>query len=383
MLGYTKEELHKIRGIDTASEICQQPELWLKIWQLMIDRKEALDSFLTEALENTQNIILTGAGTSAYIGLSLEGIFRNKTGVTTKSISTTHLVSHPNDYFSKETAILLVSFARSGNSPESNATLALADKHCLDCHHLIITCNADGELAKAAQKSEKTHLILLPDESNDKSLAMTSSYSGMLLAGLLAARVKEIHTLKDKIDALAYYGNTVLNEFQSEIRKISSYDFNRAVFLGSGPLYGSAKESHLKLQELTDGKIICKHDSFLGFRHGPKAVIDTRTLVVYLLSNSDYVSQYEKDLIKSMDKGKKAMLQIGIMEKPLPDIKLDLSVVLNDTSLLDEEMLTICSILLAQMIGFYKAVELGLSPDNPSESGAISRVVEGVTIYNH
>ncbi|SMD32834.1 tagatose-6-phosphate ketose/aldose isomerase [Reichenbachiella faecimaris] len=382
MLGYTKEELQKIRGVDTASEICQQPQLWLKIWQLIVDQKKELESFLEEAVQNSQNIILTGAGTSAYIGLSLEGIFRNKTGVITKSISTTHLVSHPKDYFSSETPVLLISFARSGNSPESNATVELADKHCLKCYHLIITCNADGELANHTTKGKK-HLILLPNESNDKSLAMTSSYTGMLLAGLLTARIKEILSLEAKVKTLAHYGDIILNKFHYKIKEAASYNFNRAVFLGSGPLYGTAKESHLKLQELTDGKIICKHDSFLGFRHGPKAVIDNSTLVVYLLSNSDYVTKYEKDLIKSMDKGKKSMLQIGIMEKPLVDIELDMAIVLNSKALLDEEMLTICSIILAQVLGFYKAVELGLSPDNPSESGAISRVVEGVTIYNN
>jgi tagatose-6-phosphate ketose/aldose isomerase len=129
-------------------------------------------------------------------------------------------------------------------------------------------------------------------------------------------------------------------------------------------LYGTATESHLKLQELTDGKIICKKDSYLGFRHGPKAVVDESTLVVYIFSNDEHALKYEKDLARSMRKSSRPLLEIGIMESRLKDISLDHEFYFSeDTSTLSEDFLTVCSVIPAQILSFYKSLQIGLSPD--------------------
>ncbi len=380
VLGYSKEELKSLGGQYTASEINQQPNVWRKIWEKIFSQKQELKSFLKKSIQNSQAVVLTGAGTSAFIGLSLEGLFHKSTHKITKSISTTHLVSHPTDYLSAEHPILMISFARSGNSPESVAAVQLADKYSPECYHLIITCNPEGELAAESTKNGK-YVFLLPDEANDKSLAMTSSYSGMLLAAILIARIEEIEKLESQVNLLSEYGNNLIAQSE-KFKKIASQNFKRAVFLGSGPLYGTAKESHLKLQELTDGKVICKHDSYLGLRHGPKAVIDSSTLVVYLFSNSKHVHKYEKDLVISMSNGTNALYIVGIMESINNGISLDNVITMGDgKNFLDAEFLSVCSILPAQIVGFHKSLGLGLSPDSPSVSGAISRVVKGVKIY--
>ena len=81
---------------------------------------------------------------------------------------------------------LLVSFARSGNSPESMAAVALAEQGVADCHHLIFTCNAEGALYAEGKRLRKAHVVLLPEETNDRGFAMTSSFPGMMLAASLA-----------------------------------------------------------------------------------------------------------------------------------------------------------------------------------------------------
>jgi tagatose-6-phosphate ketose/aldose isomerase len=206
----------------------------------------------------------------------------------------------------------------------------------------------------------------------------------MLLCGFLVARLKEIERLSSQIDILCRYGNNIIDCYSSRIKEVAFLDFDRAVFLGSGPSYGTATESHLKLQELTDGAIICKNDSYLGFRHGPKAVTNETTIVVFIFSNDQYVQQYEKDLVYSMKKGKKPLLTIAIFESPVPGLKFDLEIQLSNSGKhLDEELLTVCNILPAQLLGLFKSLKLGLNPDAPSESGAISRVVENVTIYKY
>lgn len=376
-----EDELSLRGGIYTAKEISGQPDTWKKTFEKILKEQNEIQEFWNDISGKCRKIILTGAGTSAYIGYSLEGAFQRHTGITTISVPSTHLVTHPADYFQENVPTLLVSFARSGNSPESVAATKLADKICNECYHLVITCDEEGELAKFKTKNNKYNFIL-PPESNDKSLAMTSSYTSMLLSGLLISRLGEIEKLREQVDQLVRFGMNILEKYIGIIRGIAQLDFNRCVFLGSGPLYGTATESHLKLQELSDGQIICKSDSFLAFRHGPKAVIDENTIVFFIFSNNEYVRKYEADLVMSMQKGKKAKLLVGVCDKAVFDIKQDVEISMSDNGAhIDEEFLAVCSVLPAQILGFFKSLDLGLKPDNPSVSGAISRVVEGVVIY--
>jgi tagatose-6-phosphate ketose/aldose isomerase len=367
----------------TASEIAAQPELWLKIYGQILKDKNRISSFLDVTLPEVEKIILTGAGTSAFIGISLHGAFNRSLKIHTDAVATTDLVSHPGEYFFSHETIMIVSFARSGNSPESIAVVDLADKLCRKCFHFIITCDESGDLATHKTNSTK-FIVVLPPGANDKSLAMTGSYSGMLLTGFLIARLNEIEKLAPQVNILAQYGKKILDKYAPELMKIASLDFKRVVFLGSGPFYGTATESQLKLQELTDGNIICKNDSYLGFRHGPKAVTNENTLMVFIFSNNPYVHLYERDLVLSMKKGKKALYAIGISESPVSELEFDLAINLSGSAdPIDEELLTVCYILPGQLLGLFKSVDLGLNPDNPSESGAISRVVEDVTIYSY
>jgi tagatose-6-phosphate ketose/aldose isomerase len=228
-------------------------------------------------------------------------------------------------------------------------------------------------------------MLLLPEEACDEGLAMTGSFSSMLLAGLLVSRIQSnLKNLQDQINLLCDYATAIINGCWKKLRETASIEFDRAVFLGSGPLQGTACESHLKMQELTDGKVICKFDSFLGFRHGPKVVINPRTLVVYLFSNDAHTYQYERDLVADINEGEKGLYQIGISETPLEtDQYIDLPIHFSSgNGNLMEEFLAICSIVPVQILSFYKSLDKGLEPDNPSANGTITRIVEGVTIYS-
>ncbi len=227
-----------------------------------------------------------------------------------RAIPTTDILSHPQHYFQQDDIPLIISFARSGKSPESCAALELADQFCKKCFHLIITCNEQGALANYHSKNP-TRVFVLPPEADDKSLAMTGSYSSMLLTGLLIAFGDDPSFCRQQVQQVVDAAKKIIARDLDPIRKIAEKDFERAVFLGSGALFGTATEAGLKLQELTDGQIICKADTYLGFRHGPKAVIDQSTLIVYFFSNNPYVSQYEYDLLPAMKNGNSALFQLG------------------------------------------------------------------------
>ncbi len=384
-LGINEDKLKNLGAIHTASEIQQQPDVWLKIFHLVKENADGIKEFMNEAIKNSNEIILTGAGTSAFIGMCLTGDYKRNTNVSVQAIATTDLVTHPKSYFSKQKNVLLVSFARSGNSPESCAAVELAEKFAAKAYHLVITCNEKGNLLNSCSNPLQYNIVL-PEETNDVSLAMTSSFTGMLLTGLLVSRISNLENEWENVKTLIEYGNKILDDYIEDLNKVAQLDFKRAVFLGSGPQIGTATESHLKVQELTDGEVICKSDSFLGLRHGPKAVINPFTLIVSLFSNDPHALKYENDLMESLEKGQKAMYQIGVIESKGISERLkgsiDLKIVLSkDSGNIDEEYLAICNVLPAQILGTLKSIERGLQPDSPSSSGAISRVVEGVTIY--
>ena len=365
----------------TKTEIFGQPTLWSSIYQLLLERKVEINKFLKPVLEvENLQIILTGAGSSAFIGEAAAGLVQKNIGCTTKAIATTDIVTHPKLHFQSNIPTLLISFARSGSSPESVETVDLADKHCKKIFHLMITCNREGELAKYGAKNKtNSFVLLLPEVANDKSLAMTGSFTSMLLSMLLINHLDDLAAKDSDVSKMIWQGELLLRHANT-FREIAAKDFKRVVFLGSGPMLGIARECHLKLQELTDGQIICKHDSFLGFRHGPRAVTDETTLLVYLFSPDSFVYQYELDLALSLAKDERKLdcLSIGRPENKALKSCLNVDLDFDD----DEELNIVPAGLVGQMLGFYKSIELGLNPDNPSTSGAINRVVQGVKIYN-
>jgi tagatose-6-phosphate ketose/aldose isomerase len=204
----------------------------------------------------------------------------------------------------------------------------------------------------------------------------------MLLAGILITRINNIEEQEKQVQTLAVYGQKIIEQYAEDLKRMAAMKFDRVVFLGSGPLSGAAEESQLKVQEITDGKVIGKHDSYLGFRHGPKAVISQSTLIVYLFSNDEYVSRYEMDLVRDVNAKSKGLYRLGIAESEMPGIDIDVLIQLSEShDKIDEEYLAVCSVLPAQLLGFFTSLKYGLSPDNPSQSGTITRIVEGVNIY--
>ncbi len=179
-------------GKYTSKEILSQPQLWIKVWKSVKEGKDEISKFLYNAKINSNlHVILTGAGTSAFIGDVLEGSFQKETGIITKAVPTTDLVTHPELYFQKDKDILLISFARSGDSPESAKAVQLAEQLSHKTLNLIITCNHKSLLIDAVKDTEN-HVVLLPPEAHDKGLAMTASFTSMLLAGILISKIDHV-----------------------------------------------------------------------------------------------------------------------------------------------------------------------------------------------
>ena len=367
----------------TFNEIHQQPAMWRKELEALLKAKAEISAFMHKYLTPDTDIVLTGAGTSAFIGDALlpvmRGLWRN-----VRSVPTTDLITHSEYLLAKERPLLLVSFARSGNSPESVGAVNLANKLCKNVAHIYITCNKNGKLALQAAGKDNILLLLLPEETDDKSLAMTSSFSTMLLTCLMLGHIDTLEKDVEMIEKTAKNAEAVIAEYEEKLKAIAERPFERGVFLGSGALKGIGEECHLKLQELTDGAVVCKFDSFLGFRHGPKAVVNSKSIVVYLMVDDEKVQRYERDLVKQVDANNTPVAQVIVIagKKPeLPGVKADLVVAMPYGPKETDFYGIVPYVLVGQLLGFYASKAHGLNPDAPSVSGNIHRVVEGVTIY--
>ena len=367
--------------LHTYREIKQQPRVWIEAYKIIAARKEEIKSFIDKWLALGYEIVLTGAGTSAYIGDALETALHNTKFRGAKAIATTDIITTPYMYFNKDSKVLLVSFGRSGNSPESLGAVKAVNATAGSVAHIFITCNAEGEMALT--KADNILTILLPPETNDVSLAMTSSYSTMLLSCSLIANIDKIEDQKCHIELLAAKVEKAMEKYEKDIKAVADLDFKRAIFLGSGPMKGVAEECRLKLQELTDGEVMCAYDSFLGFRHGPKALVNPDSLMVYLVSPNPDVQRYEKDLIKQVKSNNDVKASVIVCFSK-PDIDPSCYSLCIEIGLPLE--LPVCYgcvsyVFVGQLLGFFKSIERGLCPDSPSVSGNISRVVEGVILY--
>lgn len=365
----------------TLHEIHQQPACWKQTFDIIRATKPEIDAFLARffSAAGERQVILTGAGTSAYAGTVLESVIRKDMAACVRAIATTDLVIEPESYFKPGITTLLVSFARSGDSPESQAAIDLAEQYSSSVLHLIITCNANGRIA-AMQHAPNARVIFLPDATNDRGLAMTSSFSNMLLAGILVFAWNQIGDVGKQVDLLVRCGRRILDEYSNTLEAIAKSGFKQAVFLGSGSLTAIARESKLKLLELTVGAVVCHHESFLAFRHGPIAVLNADTLLVYLFSSDPRILPYETDLANSLHKGQ---FKLGISQHPVAGVAVDAMVLFGDPAgdTLCHELLPVCAVVPGQLLGYFTSGHLGMNPDSPCTDGSYSRVVQGVNIH--
>lgn len=382
IFGKNNEELNNLKAIFTATEIRQQPKLWGRTYDIVKSNKEAIKKFLDKNISKDTRIILTGAGTSDYVGDTVVLELNKKLKARVEAIATTDLVSNPNEYIEKETKTILVSFARSGNSPESVGAYDLFEENVTDISQVVITCNANGELAKKANEGSNNLVLIMPEGSNDKSFAMTSSFSCMLLAVILMFDIDNIEENKKFIDIVVEQGEEILENNWEDVKELVDYECNRVVYLGSGILKGLCQEMALKNMELTSGKVVTVCESVLGFRHGPKSIIDDNTLVIIMNSTNEYTNLYDLDLINEIynDAGEHKLAVISYENNEDLKNKSNNYITVNGKNV--PEIYTVFNYMLfGQIFGILSSLKLGISPDNPRPDGTVNRVVQGVTIH--
>ena len=364
----------------TVREINQQPALWREVAATVAERTEQTQRFLAPMLARPDlRIVLTGAGTSAFAGQLLAPALTRQLRRRVDAVATTDLVSNPAEFFAEDVPTLLVSFARSGDSPESVAAASLAEQCLTAVHHVVVTCNPAGRLAREHAENPRSLVLFMPEAANDQGFAMTSSYTCMVLAAWLTLADAPASTAL--VEELARAGGGVLADRLGGVRELARRGYRRLVYLGSGPLQGLARESALKLLELTAGEVVGYSDSALGFRHGPKAILDEHTLAVVYLSNDPYTRRYDEDIAVELGAtlGRENVLVVA--GRPSERLGAEGVWLVPGLDTVADVALSLPFVLVAQLLALNFSLALGLTPDNPFPSGEVNRVVRGVTVH--
>ena len=388
LLGLDELEQRRYGAIHTSKEIAQQPDVWKETFEILRRDREEIISFIKEVKDKYKQIriILTGAGTSAFVGETIMPYLKqtlNKQNIILESIPTTDIVSNPHYYLDDASPTIMISFARSGNSPESLAAIHLAEQIIKHFYGIILTCNKDGLLALGKRNDKKHRVITMPQEANDQAFAMTSSFTSMLLSTLVLFHTEPIQEVEKILDDVIYSSHQILKNDVNRIKELAKSDFSKVVYLGSGIFQGLARESALKLLELTSGKVSVSYETSLGFRHGPKSILDKETMIFIYLSCHPYTKQYDLDILKELyyEQNRGRIIVISSQHDEVAKKHCDLFFNINLQNAKEDLYLTFPYILYAQSFAMLRSIHLGISPDNPSPLGVVNRVVEGVSIY--
>ncbi|AOG60319.1 tagatose-6-phosphate ketose/aldose isomerase [Spiroplasma helicoides] len=362
----------------TEKEIYQQPEMWKQVFEMFESNKGEYQNLATKYKD--YKIILTGAGTSQFVGDTIYNYFIEK-GLDIHSIATTSIVVNPLKYIKKDEKVLLVSYARSGNSPESVAAVELVNQVSKNAHHIVVTCNEQGELYKLKDVLKNMDAILLPPETNDKGFAMTSSFSSMLLASSLLFSYMVKDDSFDKFNKFYELANNTLNKAEEFTNIIDLKNIDRLVFLGDCEFYGLTKEARLKLLELTQGTYATFYDTFLGFRHGPKSILSDKTLIFFLMSSESRMRNFEQDLIEEIyDENK--VNNLFVLENSSNNKNFDRVQYINlENNELNNIYIALHYIMFFQIFALRQSEKQGFTPDNPCPTGEVNRVVKKFTVY--
>jgi tagatose-6-phosphate ketose/aldose isomerase len=383
------EKEKQARGIlYTPHEILRQPSTWQRTRKICAERRPELTQFLRAVGIGAEQrarpvVFLVGAGTSDYVGRALTPLLHRLWGCDVWAVPSTDLLTNFDDLVFADRPYLWISFSRSGDSSEGLAVLEAAIKQYPHVRHLVVTCNQQGRMAVVCKKNpDRTFLLALDDTANDLGLAMTSSYTNMVVAGQCLAHVFSPHDYEDPFSKLLRAGGRFLESAQEIANAIAQEDFSKVCFVGSGVLRAVALESALKLLELTAGKITTMSESTLGLRHGPMSALDQNTVFVSFLSQDLRRRKYELDLIEEVRRKRLVKLLVVVAPESTSQLErlADHVLSLNTPDLADEYRAP-ADVILAQVLGLFCSLKLGLQPDCPSSNGAISRVVSHLNIY--
>ena len=379
------------RGLEhTPREIWQQPETWGVTHRLCARAQRELQDAVRRAgigrgSTSSPTVYLVGAGTSDYTGRALAPLLRARWGCDVWAIPSTTLLTEFEEFHRAGREYFWISFSRSGESPEGVALLERALERRPQIRHLVITCNPQGPMAQLCERHQDRALTLVLDDAvNDRGLAMTSSFSNMVLAGQCVAHLDDLAQFGEVVARMSETGRQFLPAAAEAAAEVTTLGCSRACFVGSGVLRAVADECSLKVVELSAGKVTTLAETPLGLRHGPMSSVDGQTVFVAFLSSEARRRGYELDLLREIDRKRLGRVRLAVMiangddVSQLADYRLPLAAAPD----FPDHYRPVLDVMLGQLIGLFASMRCGLKPDQPSPGGTITRVVQPIKLYS-
>lgn len=365
----------------TLREICQQPATWLATGNLMLRSQNELAG----TLAGMKTLVLTGSGSSEYAGACVRLVLQNELRIPTEAIGGGTLLTFGSQALPPLRPGLVVSLARSGDSPESVAIVSQLLESEPELRHLILTCNAQGSLAASYRDHPRVGRITLEERTNDRSLVMTSSFTNLVLAARFLGYVENPGAYRTLCANLSAIARGMLETSFGRLADLAQRNFQRAVFLGNGSRLGAAREAALKMLEMTAGRVSTVCETYLGLRHGPMSFLDEGSLIVCFLSSDVRRRAYEADLLRELDRKGLGVAKLVLGDHVPRELIREQDVAIECPGLAEagDENAPVVDVVAAQVLAFFRSLKEGLRPDSPSESGVISRVVESFTLHEY
>jgi tagatose-6-phosphate ketose/aldose isomerase len=380
LFGRPEAEQRQLGYFHTLHEICQQPWTWLRTCERMIGFREGLST----TLAGVRILTLTGSGSSQYAAECVMSALRDDLKLPIGSVGGGDLLIYGGKVLPAVRPGLIISLARSGDSPESRGAIELLLDAEPELRHIVITCNEHGNLTKTWRDHAKVQVITLPRETNDQSLVMTSSFTNLALALRFIGMLEKTDGYFRLCTGLSEIAKEVIATNFDTLAKIGGMNFERVVFLGTGSRLAASREAALKMLEMTAGRVTTLCETYLALRHGPMSYINEKTLIVGFLSSNPILRAYELDLLQELDRKNLGLSKLIVGEAIPSQVprRQDFAIECPGLSQLDDEDAAIIDVVVAQLLGFFRCLQEGLRPDSPSEDGIINRVVESFPLHS-
>lgn len=330
-------------GTHTLNEIKTQPAAWQEALDVVVRHSEALQALWAAGAYS--QVIFTGCGSTYYLSLAAAALFQQLTGQGTRAVPGGELLMYPDAAYARPGRILLVAVSRSGATTE---TLQAVKQFRRQQQGEVVTITNYAERPLASMG--EVNLVIPAGE--EQSVAQTRSFASMYVAATaLAALLAQRQDSLQAMAALPELGQRLLARYEGLAQTWgSNLELDRFYFLGSGPRYGLACETNLKMKEMTLSHSEPFH--FLEFRHGPISMAGPGALVIGLLSETNQAN--EAAVLQEVQRLGGQTLTLG---EAGTDIVFE--------SQLSEAVRNVLYLPVLQLLAYYRALGKGLDPDNP------------------
>jgi glucosamine--fructose-6-phosphate aminotransferase (isomerizing) len=329
-------------------------------YQEIVSQAERLDLLLArwgngaQWSQRSRNVLFLGCGSSFYLAAYAAQVWRSRLGLHAQAVPASEFLIRPEAWSQRNVPAFAFGISRTGETTETLLALAQArDRHGLQI--APVTCSPDSTLAKLSSNA-----LSFPEVA-ERGTVMTRAFTGILACFLECAGCgREVRKLPALISAS-------LDQHQGFLDSLAQQPFENAVFLGTGPFLQIARESALKVREMTGGR--AEAHQLFEFRHGHHVVLQPGTLIWVFTGPKDL--PYLPGVFPELKRSGATLLVCGV--DVAEDLQSAADLVLNlrgPVGASDVEALGLLH--LAQLYACFRTIRLGLDPDHPQNLNRVT-----------